>query len=137
MSSVIYYPGYSQVQVFENLRTKTISSVTQAFPAVVTTSEDHGYPAGVIVTFLIPTMFGMVELNGVNVQVISVTNNTLTLNLDTRNFQSFAYPSPLPNAYTNPSVIPSASGPPLDPQPLPYGNQDDFEGVIFNNGVTQ
>lgn len=136
MTSVVYYPGYSQVQVQENLRTQTITSITQAFPSVLTTANDHDYPAGVNVTFLIPIQFGMVQLNGQNIQVLSVTNNTLTLNIDTRSYTPFSYPSPLPSAYTPPSVIPNSSGKYLPPLPLPYGNQNSFEGVIFNAGET-
>ncbi len=134
MTSVIYYPGYSQTQVQQNLRTQVIDSITQAFPAVLTTVDDHDYPAGVNVTFLIPTQFGMMQLNGQNIQVLEVTNNTLTLNVDTRNYTPFAYPSPVPDAYTPPSVIPNSSGKYLPPLPLPYGNQNSFEGVIENAG---
>lgn len=135
MGSVTYYPGYSQVQVSENLKTQTIDSITNAYPMVLTTVSDHRYVSGMMVTFFIPTMFGMQELNSQNAQVLSVTNNTLTINLNSTNFGVFAYPSPLPSAYTNPSVIPNGSGPALSPQPLPYGNQDDFEGTTFNNGL--
>jgi len=131
----MYYPGYSQEQVQENLRVKTILSITNSNPMVVTTVNDHGYVAGMMVTFLIPTQFKMVELNNLNVQVISLTSNSLTINLDSSNFSVFSYPSPLPSAYTNPSVIPNSSGPYLPPLPLPYGNQDSFEGVIYNNGT--
>lgn len=135
MSSIIYYPGYSQEVVTPNLRTKTISSITQAYPMVVTTDEDHGYVAGMMVRFLIPVAFGMVELNAIEAQVLQITNNTLTLNVDSTNFTSFSYPSPLPSAYTNPSVIPNSSGTYLPPLPLPYGNQDSFEGVVYNAGI--
>ena len=135
MSSITYYPGYSQVTVTQNLRVQTIASITQANPCVITTVSNHGYIAGMDVTFLIPSQFGMVQLNGINAQVLLVTSNSLTVNLDTTAFSVFAYPSPLPNAYTPPSVIPNASGPYLPPPPLPYGNQDDFEGVIYNAGV--
>lgn len=135
MPSVIYYPGYSQVQVQENLRVQTIASITQANPMMITTVDDHSYNAGMNVTFLIPVSFGMQQLNNLNGQVISLTSNTLTINIDSINFTPFAYPSPLPSAFTPPSVIPNASGPYLSPQPLPFGNQDSFEGAIFNNGL--
>lgn len=102
---------------------------------VVTTVDDHGYRAGMMVRFLIPTQFGMVELNELNAQVLELTDDTLTINLDSRNFSVFSYPSPLPSAYTPPSVIPNSSGPYLPPEPLPFGNQDSFEGTIFNNGT--
>lgn len=137
MTSVIYYPGYAQLQVHENLIVRTILTITQAYPMVVTTSIDHGYVIGMMVTFLIPTQFGMVELNGLNVQVIDTpTSDSLTINLDTRSFTPFAYPSPLPSAYTPPSIIPNSSGPYFPPLPLPFGNQDSFEGVIYNNGIS-
>lgn len=135
MSSVVYYPGYSQVQVKDNLVVQTISSITNAYPMVVTTSSNHGYVAGILVRFLIPTQFGMTQLNDITAQVISVTDDTLTINLDSTNFSVFSYPSPLPSAYTPPSVIPNASGPYLPPLPLPFGNQTSFEGTIFNNGT--
>lgn len=137
MSSVIYYPGYSQVQVHDNLLVKTISSITNADPMVVTTSDNHNYVLGMMVTFLIPAQFGMVQLNNIIGQVINVTPNTLTINLNSTNFSVFSYPSPLPSAYTPPSVIPNNSGPYLPPLPLPFGNQTSFEGVIYNNGVPE
>jgi hypothetical protein len=135
MSSITYYPGYNQTQVQQNLRTQTIASVTNAYPAVVTTVDNHGYVAGMMVSFLVPPNFGMIQLNGVVVQVLSLTDNTLTLNLDSTNFSVFSYPSPLPSSYTPASVIPYASGQYLPPLPLPFGNQTSFEGVEFNNGT--
>jgi hypothetical protein len=136
MSSVIYYPGYAQEQVHDNLIVQTILSITNSYPAIVTTENDHGYVAGMMVTFLIPIPFGMVELNNVNVQVLGITADTLSINIDTTLFTPFAYPSPLPGAYTPPSVIPNSSGSYLSPLPLPCGNQDSFEGVIFNDGIS-
>lgn len=135
MSSVIYYPGYSQVQVQDNLVWKEIESITKAYPMVVTTVNNHGYVAGMMVRFLIPVQFGMSELNGINAQVLSITDDTLTVDVDSTNFSEFSYPSPLPSAYTPPTVFPNSSGPYLPPKPLPYGNQNSFEGVIYNNGV--
>jgi len=133
-SSVIYYPGYAQTQVHQNLLVKTIASITNANPMVVTTTFPHHYVAGMMVTFLIPIMFGMQELNTITAQVTGITSTTLTINLDSTNFSIFSYPITLPSAYTNPSIIPVSSGPYLAPIPLPYGNQDSFEGTIYNAG---
>jgi hypothetical protein len=133
--SIIYYPGYSQQIITPNLRTKDIASITNAFPMVVTTVEDHGYVAGMEVRFLIPGEFGMQELNNVQAaQVIDLTTNTLTIDLDSTHFGVFQYPGVLPTSFTPPSVIPNNSGPYLPPLPLPYGNQTSFEGVIYNAG---
>lgn len=136
MSTVVqYYPGYSQTQVQQNLRVQTITAITQASFAVITTAAINDYVPGMNVTFLIPKMFGMQELNGLNVQVLAASGNLLAINLDTKKFSPFAYPVSLPSAFTPPSVIPSTSGPYLPPLPLPYGNQDSFEGTIFNAGL--
>tara|TARA_R110000868_G_scaffold368214_1_gene631165 strand:- start:70 stop:516 length:447 start_codon:yes stop_codon:yes gene_type:complete len=134
-SSVMFYPGYSQAIVNENLVWKAILTITQAYPMVVTTTNDHHYVAGMRVRFNIPGMFGMVQLNGVEVQVLEVTNNTLTVNVDSSNFTPFVYPVTLPEAYTPPVVIPDASGKYLPPLALPDPNQTSFEGTVYNNGL--
>lgn len=134
-SSVIYYPGYSQQTVIDNLVWKTIDSITNSYPMTVNTTENHDYVAGMRVRFNIPQMFGMQELNAVEAQVLTASSNVLTIDLDSTNFSVFSYPSPLTYAYTPPVIIPDASGAYLPPQPLPYGNQTSFEGVEYNNGA--
>lgn len=131
---VTYYPGYSQVQVQDALIVQTIQSITQANPCVVTTVNNHNYQPGMMVRFLIPLSFGMPQLNIITSQIISITSNSFSLALDSTNFYPFGYPSPLPSAYSPPSVIPNSSGPYLPPTPLPYGNQDNFTGVTYNAG---
>lgn len=132
--SIIYYPGYSQVIVQQKLRNQVISSITNANPMVITTTNNHNYVAGMEVSFLIPGNFGMQQLNVLSGQVLQLTNNTLTIGIDSTRFTPFAYPSPLPSAYSYPYVIPISSGPYLPPLPLPYGNQDSFEGIQYNDG---
>jgi len=134
-SSVIYYPGYSQATVKENLVWRAILTISNSNPTIVTTILDHHYVAGMRVRFNIPGMFGMVQLNGEEVQVLSVTSNTLSVNLDSSNFTPFAYPSPLPEAYTPPIVVPDASGAYLPPLPVLDPNQTSFEGTVYNNGA--
>ncbi len=134
-SSVTYYPGYNQTTVSENLVWQPIESISNSNPMIVTTIQDHHYTAGMRVRFQIPQMFGMRQLNDIETQVISLTNKTLTFNVDSSNFGIFAYPSPLPEAYTPPVIVPDASGPYLPPLPLPYGDQNSFEGAEYNNGL--
>lgn len=133
-SSIIYYPGYSQTQVYENFIVRDIESISNSFPMVLTTTVDHKYIAGLKVRFMIPKGFGMEELNVLDGQIISVTDDTLTINLNSTNFSVFSYPNSLPSAYTAPVVIPNSSGPPLPPESLPNPNQNSFEGTFFNNG---
>jgi hypothetical protein len=134
-SSIIYYPGYSQTQVAMNLTWQVIASITNANPMVITTVNNHNYVIGMIVSFLIPSQFGMIQLNNVIGQVVGLTSNTLTIDIDSTNFTPFSYPSPLPSAYSPPNVYPYSSGPYLNvPPPLPYGNENSFEGSIYNGG---
>ena len=133
---VEYYPGYGQIQVSQNYTVQTIASITQANPMVVTTTNNQNYQPGMTVTFLIPQAFGMQQLmNNIGLQVIATTPTTVTCNIDSTNFTPFAYPSPLPNAYTPPSIIPYSSGQSVPPKFFPYGNENAFDGAIFNNGV--
>jgi len=132
--SIQYYPGYSQEIIERNLTVQQIASISQANPCVVTTSDPNHYIPGMKVTFQIPQPFGMQQLNRLNAQVTNVSGTAITLNVDSSNFAPFAYPSPLPSAYTPPSMIPYSSGPYLPPLPLPFGNQDSFEGVQYNGG---
>ena len=134
--SIMYYPGYSQVQVTENLTWQVIASISNSYPMVVTTVNNHNYVAGMNVSFLIPVQYGANELNVINTQVLSTpTATTLSIDFDSSQTAPFAYPSPLPSAYTPATVFAGSSGPYLAPLPLPYANQDSFEGVIYNNGM--
>jgi len=133
--SIQYYPGYSQQVVIRNLITEQIASITNANPAVVTTSNPNSYVAGMVVTFQIPSLFGMSQLNRQIVQVTNVLGTAITVDVDTTNYTPFAYPFSLSSAYTPPTMIPYSSGPYLPPLPLPYGNQDSFEGTQYNGGI--
>ncbi len=132
----MYYPGYAQVQVHENYVVKTMSNVSTSFPMVVTTSTAHGYAVGLNVAFLVPSNWGMVQLNSLNGNVIAVDDDlNFEVDIDSTNFTAFATPSPLPTAYTPASVVPNAEGrniPPLIPPP----EQNSLVGTIYNNGIS-
>jgi hypothetical protein len=75
---------------------KSISSITNANPAVVTTSTSHGYKTGIYVRMVFPLMtnpalrFGMPEVNG-NVYLATVLSpTTFSLNVDSTSFQPFS-----------------------------------------------
>lgn len=75
-----------------------ISSITQASPAVVTTSTPNIYTTGQVIRFNIPPAYGMQELNN-KMAIITVINNTSfslqvsqvppAVNLNSKNFQAF------------------------------------------------
>jgi hypothetical protein len=119
-SSLFSAPGAGGTvrKVFLNpfiLKERTITNVTQAVQAVVTTSVNHGYSVGDMVSFRIPlTGYGMQQLNPtpansyLRVEIVAVGSaSTFTVNLDTTTFTAFTFPTSA-NAYlqSRPQVVP-------------------------------
>jgi hypothetical protein len=83
----------------------TITAITQATSAVITTSVNHSFVVGQEVAFTIPSQWGMVQLstayylrnisNGIPQQayVTAVTANTVTVNINSTGFTAFSYPT--------------------------------------------
>lgn len=131
---------------------RVIAKITNANPMVITTLVQQNYYVGDVVTFDIPTIFGVPQLSnaysGLPVQgtVISANNavgtQTVTIAIDSTNFGVFATSG---GAATNPGHWPLSAGYPFSfpymvpqgegnlnnlsafgvtPTPLPYANQD-------------
>lgn len=138
----LYYPAL-----------RTIAKITNANPMVVTLLVQQNYYVGDVVTFDMPTVFGVPELTNTlsglpfEATVIAANNavgvQTVTLAVDSTNFGVFATNSvvggsnpthwPLSPAYpfTFPQLVPQGEGNinnfqgfGITPSPLPYANQD-------------
>jgi hypothetical protein len=83
----VLYPGIWQPQAL------TPIAITQAAQAVITTSINHGYVAGQEVLLTVPADFGMVQADGKIAEIVSVTANTMTIDLNTTGFTAFAFPA--------------------------------------------
>lgn len=68
-----------------------ITNITQAYPAVVTFLNDTNFTIAEWISFRIPPPNGMIQLNNQKAQIISLTPNTATIDVDTRNFYPFIY----------------------------------------------
>ena len=79
-----------------------ISAITNANPAVVTTTQAHGYLTGLFVRFYFPINFGMMQVNGNVYQITVLSPTTFAINADSTNFDVFAITS----AVQVPEVIP-------------------------------
>lgn len=97
-------------------RYRFIAGITQAAQAVVYFTVANDFTPGEILSFRVPTSFGMDEMNLVSARVLSVTNSatvsSVTLDLDTSGFTAFASPASA-DAVANfsPAVaVPSSSG---------------------------
>ena len=87
-----------------------ISGITNAQQAVVTFIEDHDFTLGEIVSFRVGSAFGMFQINNLLGRVLALTSDTITVDVDTSNWDAFDY-SALDSAGTTPPVcVPSSSG---------------------------
>lgn len=114
MVSYAIYPRY-----------KFISLITNALQAVVTCTANHDFTDGEIVSFRVSPPYGMKEINEKSGKVLSHTNNTITVDIDTMNFTAFIYPVSGNN--TPPVVVPSASGIIPNSNPATMNLEDAFD----------
>jgi len=86
-------PISAQVSPLFQPAMRQITAVTNAFPALVTTSFAHDYPDGTVVRLNIPPYFGMLQANSLTG---TITNNgnpsQFLIDIDTRTFSPFVIP---------------------------------------------
>jgi hypothetical protein len=148
----LYYPA-----------NRVIAKITNANPMVVTTLVQQNYFVGDVVTFDMPSVFGIPQLtnsiSGLPFQATVIAANnavgtqTVTLAIDSTNFGVFATTGnsattnaghwPLAGAYpfTFPTMVPQGEGNinnfqlfGVTPSPLPYANQDVLSFATQNLG---
>lgn len=80
----LYYP-----------RRRFISNISKAASAVIELSVTHGFTAGQLVRIYCPTSWGMSQINGqlATITAINTTNNTITVDINSTAYTTFAYPS--------------------------------------------
>lgn len=79
-----------------------VANVTQAVNPTVTTNIAHGYVVGQKISFLVPAVHGMTQLNNLTGTVLTTpTVNTFTMDIDTTAFTAYAWPlvAVSPNSY--------------------------------------
>lgn len=97
-------------------RWRYIANITKAAQAVVFFTEKNDFTPGEIVSFRVPALFGMDEINNLELRVLSVTNSatvsSITLDYDSSGNTTFTFPtSAQAAAGVSPAVcVPSASG---------------------------
>lgn len=92
-------------------RARYITAVTAASSAVVTMSVTHGYAVGEVVSFRVPSAFGMTQLNNLygTITAVSTANNTITVDIDSSAFTAFAWPAASAAPLTFAQVVPVGS----------------------------
>ena len=76
---------------------RLIAAITNANPAVVTTTFANGYVTGTIVRLDIPPACGMQQANSMTGTIIVTSPTTFTINIDTTKFDAFSIPMSLPS----------------------------------------
>jgi hypothetical protein len=100
---VLYDPIYYPARLF-------ITNITKAAQAVVTLSVTHNLTVGQVVRMHVTANFGMVEMEGLEGRIVAIntTTNTITLDIDSTGFTTFAFPTSAVAAagITFPHVVP-------------------------------
>lgn len=93
----LYYP-----------RRRFMTTVTAGATTVVKMSVTHGYTVGQLVRFIVPAAYGMVELNNLTgaITAIDTVNNTITVNIDSSGFTTFAFPAAAAVPFSPAEVVP-------------------------------
>jgi len=81
-----------------------VSAITNANPAVVTTTQDHGYETGLCVRFFFPLNVGMNLLDNEEFLITKIDDTSFSIPINTTNYDVFA---PVGTAQL-PQVIPIA-----------------------------
>lgn len=97
MSTGIFYPSYA-----------LISAITLGAQTVVTFTAPHSFTVGEIISFRVSQQYGTVEMNNRSVNVQAITSNTVTVDIDSRNYTPFIAAPNRPETLA--MVVPSASG---------------------------
>ncbi len=101
-----------------------ISDISNAQFAVVTTTEDHNFTDGEIVSFRVSKDSGMFEMNEKQAKVLLHTSDTITVNIDSMNFTPFVAGLDI---QVPPMVVPSSSSIIPDSDPATVNLEDAFD----------
>lgn len=116
-------------------RRRFVTAITKASSAVVTLSVTHGLTVGQRVTFIVPSAFGMVEMNALNgvITAINTSTNTVTVNINSAGFTTFAFPASTAVPFTFAQMVPFGDAPPTIANTP--GDQSVLSGATYNTSV--
>jgi hypothetical protein len=88
------YAGVAQPYPVFQPAMRLIASITNSFPAIVTTTFNNQYITGTIVRFYIPFACGMQQLNQQTATIFVINPTTFSIPVDTTMYDTFSIPSP-------------------------------------------
>lgn len=133
----LYYPAHL-----------SISSISQATSAVISTTTNHGLTVGQQIRIRVPVGQGMTQMNNLQGLILTVPSaTTFTVNINSSAFTAFTWPAAVNvgGAFSQAAVIPVGSGPSQVTTP-PFWYEDKlsdattnigFQGFIIGTGLLQ
>jgi hypothetical protein len=85
---------------------RIISNITNANPAVVTTTFAHQYITGTIVRLNFPPGYGMEQANQLTGEIVVTGSTTFSINIDTTLFDPYMTPATFPDDTQYAQVVP-------------------------------
>lgn len=85
---------------------RIISAITNAHPAAVTTTFDHGYITGTICRLYIPAGYGMLQAHSLFGPITVTGTDTFTIEIDTSTFDPYTTPASFPDDRQYAQVVP-------------------------------
>ena len=104
-----------------------INAITLGTTTTFGFTANHNFSAGENVSFRVSKPYGTQELNNKKGTILSLTSNTITVNLDSTNYTPFIYP--VSGRNTPPVCVPSSSGIIPNSSPPTVNLEDAFDNV--------
>ncbi len=104
-----------------------INGITNAQLAVITFTEDHDFTVGELVSFRVRPSFGMFQINNQPGRVLSKTDDTITVDVDTSSWDAFDFSQINSSGTTPPLCVPCCSGKIPNTDPTQINQQDAFD----------
>lgn len=104
-----------------------INAITNAKEAVATFTENHDFTVGEIVSFRVGKAFGMQQIDGKRGKVLSITSDTITVDIDSSTWDAFDYSNLDTAGTTPPHCVPSSSKKVPGSNPPRVNIQDAFD----------
>lgn len=90
-------------------RNEFITAISQSAQAVVTLSAPSSYVAGDRIAIYVPPSYGMVQMNTLIANVVSVSGNNITTNINSTSFTAFAFPASAAFVTNKASIAPAGN----------------------------
>lgn len=85
---------------------RIISAITNANPAIITTTFNHNFVTGTVVRLHIPAGYGITKANKLFGSIIVTGDTTFTVDIDTSSFDVYTTPSTFPENKQYAQVVP-------------------------------